>query len=155
MSKKDLTRREFIKYASIGALGAGFSTIVFEPASALQTPSSEPEKISDSLKERQNMKILAIGKPVPGATEEKIYAHVKEEVGRGWELYASGIFREMYSRPDGGGVVLILECADVEEAKKVLDTLPLVKAGLVNYDIIPLGPFTLFSVLFAQEGQEG
>lgn len=98
------------------------------------------------------MKILAIDKILPGATEEKIYPHIKEEAAKGWELYNAGVFREMYFRTDRGGAVLILECTDVEAAKKVLDTLPLVKAGLVDFDIIPLGPFMPFGTLFAKEG---
>lgn len=98
------------------------------------------------------MKILAIDKILPGASEEKIYSHIKEEAAKGWELLSTGVFREMYFRTDRGGAVLVLECADVAEARKVIDTLPLVKAGLVDFDLIPLGPFMPFTTLFAKEG---
>ena len=96
------------------------------------------------------MKILAIDKILPGATEEKIKIHLKEEAAKAWELYSAGVFREMYFRTDRGGAVLIMECADLEEAKKVLDTLPLVKTGLVDFDLIPLGAFVPLATLFEQ-----
>ena len=98
------------------------------------------------------MKILAIDKILPGASEEKIYPHIKEEAAKAWELYNNGVFREMYFRTDRGGAVLILECPDVEEARKVLDSLPLVQAGLVDFEIIPLGPFMPLGSLFAKQG---
>jgi muconolactone delta-isomerase len=97
------------------------------------------------------MKILAVDKILPGATEEKIKSHLKEEAAKGWELYNAGIFREMYFKTgDTPGAVLILETASVEEARQILNELPLVKEGLVDFEIIPLGPFIPFGMLFAQ-----
>ena len=96
------------------------------------------------------MKILAIDKIQPGVNPETdIYPHLKEEAARAWELYNSGVFRELYFKADHGGAVLMLECENVDEARQVLNTLPLVKAGLVDFDIIPLGPFLPFGALFA------
>ena len=94
------------------------------------------------------MKILAIDKILPGATEENIKSHLNQEAVKAWELYKTGVFREMYFRTDRGGAVLIMECADLEEAKKELGDLPLVKAGLVDFDLIPLGPFVPLANLF-------
>ena len=95
------------------------------------------------------MKILAIDKILPAATEEKIYAHLPQEAAKAWELQKSGVVRELYFRQDRGGAVLIMECPDVETARKVIDDLPLVKAGLVEFDLIPLGAFKPFETLFA------
>ena len=66
------------------------------------------------------MKIIAIGKSLPEATEEDFRPHLQEEAARAWELYASGVFRELYFRTDQPDAVLVLECADVEEARKAL-----------------------------------
>ena len=96
------------------------------------------------------MKILAIDKILPEATEEKIKVHLKEEALKAWELYNSGVFREMYFRTDRGGAVIIMECEDLEAAKKVVSDLPIVKAGLVDFDLIPLGPFLPLATLFEQ-----
>ena len=97
------------------------------------------------------MKILAIEKEVPGLTAEDFKPHLKAEAVKVWELYQAGVFRELYFRQDRSEAVLILECADVEDAKQVLNTLPLVKEGLSTFDIIPLGPYPGFSRLFAEE----
>lgn len=94
------------------------------------------------------MKILAIDKILPGATEEKIYTHIKEEAAKAWEFYEQDIVREWYFRQDRGGVVLMLECDSIEAAKDVIDDLPLVKAGLVDFDLIPLGAFKPLASLF-------
>jgi muconolactone delta-isomerase len=97
------------------------------------------------------MKILAIEKEVPGVTAEQFKPHLEAEAARAWELYQAGVFRELYFRQDWPGAVLILECEDVEEANQVLNTLPLVKDGLITFDILPLVAYPGFSRLFAKE----
>ena len=97
------------------------------------------------------MKILAIEKEVPGIADEAFGPHLKAEAARAWELYQAGVLRELYFRTDWSGAVLILECAGVEEANDVLNTLPLVQAGLITFDIIPLKAYPGFSRLFAEE----
>lgn len=94
------------------------------------------------------MKILAIDKLLPGANLDKIKPHLKEEAKMAWENYVSGIIREIYFRQDKPGAVLIMECKDVEEAKKLLSELPLVKERLIEFEFIPLGAFTPFETLF-------
>ena len=96
------------------------------------------------------MKILAIEQETPGATAEQFKLHLKAEAARAWELYQAGVFREMYFDRDRHTAVIMLECADVEQARQVLDTLPLVQAGLITFDVIPLIPYTGFSRLFAE-----
>ena len=95
--------------------------------------------------------ILAIERDVPGVTEKEFKPHLKEEeAARVLELYQAGLFRELYFRQDQPSAVLVLECADIEEANAVLNTLPLVKAGLIAFDIIQLIPYPGFSRLFAR-----
>lgn len=97
------------------------------------------------------MKILAVDKIMPGVNpEQDIYPHLRDEAGRAWELYNQGVIREMYFKTEHGGAVLMMECADKDEARRMLDTLPLVQAKLVDFDIIPLGPFMPLGMLFAQ-----
>ena len=97
------------------------------------------------------MKILAMEKEVPGVVDEDFFPHLKAEAARAWELHQAGVIRELYFRADWLGAVLVLECAGVEEAAGVLSTLPLVKAGLIAFDIIPLKAYSGFSRLFAAE----
>lgn len=49
------------------------------------------------------------------------------------------------------GAVLMLECADVGQANKALNMLPLVEQGLIAFDIIPLAPYPGFARLFVED----
>ena len=97
------------------------------------------------------MKILAIEHEIPGSKGERFEPHLQAEAARLWELYQAGILREIYFRQDQSTAVLILECADEEEAGHVLGTLPLIKEGLIAFEVIPLRPYPGFARLFAQE----
>ena len=97
------------------------------------------------------MKILAMEQEVSGITEEMMKPYLKGEAARAWELYQAGTFRELYFRGDRHQVVLILECAGIEEARRVLGTLPLVQKGLITFEIIPLAPYPGFARLFVAE----
>ncbi len=75
----------------------------------------------------------------------------KRRLLKAWELYQAGVIRELYFRKDWPGAVLMLECADVEQANKALNMLPLVKQGLIAFDIIPLAPYPGFARLFVED----
>ncbi|MBI5958826.1 MAG: superoxide dismutase [Chloroflexi bacterium] len=95
------------------------------------------------------MKILAIEHETPGVTADQFWPLVEAEARRAWELYQSGVFREMYFRADETVAILMLECAGVDEAQQVLATLPLVQAGLISFEVIPLIPYPGFARLFS------
>lgn len=94
------------------------------------------------------MKILVLEKELPGAAPEKFKPHLKAEAYRVWELYQTGVIREMYFRSDCSSAVLMLECSSLREAKEALSTLPLVSEGLIDFDYIPLGPYPGLARLF-------
>ena len=95
------------------------------------------------------MKLLALEREVPGTTAEQFQPFLEAEAAKVWELYQAGVFRELYFRQDRSEAVLVLECADVQEADRVLGTLPLVQQGLITFEVIPLVPYPGFSRLFA------
>ena len=97
------------------------------------------------------MKILAIEKELHGIKADDFKPHLKAEASKAWELYQSGIIREMYFRQDQAIAVFILECTVTREAQEVLNTLPLVKGRLITFDIIPFIPYPGFSKLFSKE----
>lgn len=94
------------------------------------------------------MKILAMEKEVAGVQRDQFAQHLRAEAIRVWSLFTSGALREMYFRGDRTEAVLILECADAAEAARLLDSLPLVQAGLICFEIIPLIPYTGLDRLF-------
>jgi hypothetical protein len=95
------------------------------------------------------MKILAIERDVP-AIDDHAYTPelLHAEAQRAWELYQAGVVRELYFRADCTEAVIMLECASVEQAAVALDSLPLVQAGLVAFDLIPLKAYPGFARLF-------
>jgi len=94
------------------------------------------------------MKILAIEKEVDGITKEQIRPFLKAEAQRAWELYQNGFIREIYFTKNSHNAVLILECTNENEARNILDTLPLVKEKLITFDLLPLVPYDGLARLF-------
>ena len=100
------------------------------------------------------MKILVLPRPVAGVPREEMLKHAPAEVRAVWALYEQGICREFYTRlNEAGRVVLILECTSVEAAQEALATLPFAQMHLIDFDVIPLGPFIGLSQLFDQAEQ--
>jgi hypothetical protein len=81
---------------------------------------------------------------------ERVTSLVKEEAKVVWGLYASGSLRSAHYRSDIPGAVLMLEAADLSEATKTVESLPMVQAGLLKTEIMPLEPYTGFEALFAR-----
>lgn len=98
------------------------------------------------------MKFLALEHEKPGLQAADFQPHLKAEARAVWELYQSGLLRELYFRPDRHTAVLILECQEEAQARAALADLPLVQAGLIEFELIPLAPYTGFERLFAVKG---
>lgn len=96
------------------------------------------------------MKLLCLDVPQPGATPEQYAPHMEAEVRFAWDLYKQGLIRDIYFRQDRPGVAILTEADSVEAARARLMEIPLAKAGLIGWDVIPLGPMTHWEMLFAQ-----
>ncbi len=96
------------------------------------------------------MKILAIEHETPGALPGEFAPHLEAEATQLWKLYQSDLVREFYFRGDRSEAVLMLECVNLDQAQGLLDSLPLVKAGLVRFELIPLNPYPGFARLFSK-----
>src|SRR5213082_1792800 len=101
------------------------------------------------------MKILVLPKPIEGVSREELLQHAAAEIQAVWELYAQRICREFYTRAnEPGRVVLMFESASVEAANESLATLPFARLHLIDFDLIPLAPFTGLSSLFRAPTEE-
>ncbi len=94
------------------------------------------------------MQILAIDKMKEGVNNEILTPHLPQELAATINLYLEEKIRTFYFRKDRPGVVFILECESIEEARKTLDQLPLVQEGLLDFEYIPLGPLEPLKMLF-------
>jgi len=97
------------------------------------------------------MKILALEREAPGLSGSDFQPHLNAEAARAWELYQDGVIRELYFHADQHTAVLVLECAGLAEANQVLAALPMVQAGLISFELIPLVAYPGFARLFASE----
>lgn len=96
------------------------------------------------------MRILALEVESQDAAEEDFLPFLAAEALKVWQLQQDDIIREIYFHRDRHSAVLMLECDSVEVAKRELSELPLVSAGLIEFDFIPLVPYPGFARLFAQ-----
>lgn len=96
------------------------------------------------------MKLLCLDVPAPGATLDQYGPHLVDEVRHTWELYKSGLVRDIYFRQDRPGVAIIAEADSVEAAREQLMQVPLAKVGLIAWEVIPLGPMLNWELLFAK-----
>ena len=95
------------------------------------------------------MKVLVITSNARQAQAVDFVSHSKAEAGRVWELYKEGTLREIYFRGDRPDAVLVLECPDLESAREAVESLPLVREGLLEYELIALKPYPGLERLFA------
>jgi hypothetical protein len=93
-------------------------------------------------------KMIALEKELPGVTADQFAPLLKDEARKVWQLYQEGVIREIYFRQDEHSAVIILECESVSQAELILQSLPLVKAGLIRFELIPLVPYPGFARLF-------
>ena len=85
-----------------------------------------------------------------GTPRKNVIRLIREEAKAVWKLYESGIVRELYYIEDLSGAVLTVEATQFEDVKKAVETLPMIQAGLLEPDYIPLKPYTGFGKLFAK-----
>ena len=88
-----------------------------------------------------------------GVTREQISKVMPNEVRDTVKLYLDGKIQQWYARGDGKGVVFFLDCKNVDEAKTVLEKLPLIKANFASFEYLPLGPLSPLRYLLAPSAQ--
>jgi hypothetical protein len=84
--------------------------------------------------------VLVILTPRQGVTPQQIVAVIPDEIQATVKLYLEGKIREWYSRGDGKGVIFLLEVTTEDEARGLMETLPLAKQQLMDHEYIPVGP---------------
>jgi hypothetical protein len=96
------------------------------------------------------VKILALAQPLKQANPAELMPTIVAETQRAWALMQQNVIREIYVREDNPLTVVILECASADEARQILSEMPLAKAGVITFEIIPLAPFSALQILFQQ-----
>jgi hypothetical protein len=84
--------------------------------------------------------VLVILTPKQGVTPQQIMAVIPDEIQATVRLYLDGRIREWYSRGDGKGVIFLVDAKTEDEARALMETLPLAKEHLMDHEYIPVGP---------------
>ena len=84
--------------------------------------------------------VLVILTPKQGVSPQQLMAVIPEEIRATVKLYLDGRIREWYSRGDGKGVIFLLDVKTEDEARVIMETLPLAKEQLMDHKYIPVGP---------------
>jgi hypothetical protein len=85
--------------------------------------------------------VMVLLTPKQAVTRQQIMAVMPSEIRETVKLYLDGKIRQWYSRGDGkGGVIFLIDAKTQDEARAVMETLPLSKGQLVDHEYIPVGP---------------
>jgi hypothetical protein len=84
--------------------------------------------------------VLVILTPKQGVTPQQIMAVIPEEIRATVKLYLDGKIRQWYSRGDGKGVIFLVDVKTEDEARALMEALPLAKEQLMDHEYIPVGP---------------
>ena len=108
-------------------------------ASVAQSQSGQAEGASGVAlpKTTEVMVILTVKQ---GVTRQQITAIMPSEIRETVKLYLDGKIRQWYSRGDANGVIFLIDAKTQDEARAVVETLPLAKERLMDHEYIPVGP---------------
>src|SRR5580692_7061926 len=97
-------------------------------------------------------KVLAIGQFTKVPTPEQIKAIFPKEVPATLRLYLAGKIDQWWIRQTQTGPVFLLNVTSLEEARALMEQLPLGQAGLMRHEFIELGPLTPLHLLLTDDG---
>ena len=97
-------------------------------------------------------KILAIGQFTNPPTPEQIKEFFPLEVPATLRLYLAGKIDQWWIRQTQTGPVFLLNVTSLEEARDLMENLPLGQAGLMKHEFIELGPLTPLHLLLTDGG---
>ena len=98
--------------------------------------------------------VLVIETPKQGVTPQQIIAVIPEEIRATVKLYFDGKISQWYSRGDGRGVIFLVDAKTEDEARSIMETLPLAKEQLMDHEYIPVGPLMPLRALMGPGAQQ-
>ena len=116
-----------------------FLTAMLPVASVAQSQSGVAPGVP-SVAVPKTTEVLVIQTPKKGITPQQIMAVIPSEIRATVKLYLDGKIREWYSRGDGKGVIFLVDATSEDEARALMETLPLAKEQLMDHEYIPVGP---------------
>jgi hypothetical protein len=81
-------------------------------------------------------------------------AVIPAEIRATVKLYIDGKIRQWFSRGDGKGAIFLIDVKTEDEARAIMETLPLAKEQLMDHEYIPVGPLMPLRALMGPEAQQ-
>jgi hypothetical protein len=134
----------WIKLAGFGVFAASLVAISPTASLAQTTRPLDPALVVPTTK------LLAIGSFTATATPSLSKPVLPSEVRETVRLYLNGKIDQWFIQQDQSGVVFIMNLTDPKEAHELLEKLPLGQAGLMEFQIIPLGPISPLRMLLSE-----
>lgn len=142
MSSRSLSQKIFLSLA-VSALVTAASPVAW----AQGAPAGSGGATASPMPMTPTTRVLAIGRLTKPPTTAELQAIMQTEVRDTVDLYLAGKIADWYVAKDAPGVVFILDVRAVDEARQLTMALPLVKAGLMQFQFIPLGPLAPLKLL--------
>jgi len=98
--------------------------------------------------------VIVIQTAKQGVTPQQVMAVIPAEIRATVKLYLDGKIRQWYSRGDGKGVVFLVDAKTEDEARAIMETLPLAKEQLMDHEYVPVGPLMPLRVLMGPGAQQ-
>src|SRR5216683_3928387 len=125
---------------------------VLPAASVLAQTQASPQPPS-GVPSPKTTEVMVILTAKQGVTRQQIMNVMPAEIRATVKLYLDGKIRQWYSRGDGRGVVFFLDAKTEDEARAVMETLPLAKEQLMDHQYIPVGPLMPMRALIGPGAQ--
>ena len=127
------------------------------PLASLAQSQSEAALGVPSVAIPKTTEVLVIQTAKQGVTPQQIQqivAIMPAEIRATVKLYFDGKIRQWYSRGDGKGVIFLVDAKTADEARALMETLPLAKEDLMDHEYIPVGPLMPLRALMGPAAQQ-
>lgn len=92
------------------------------------------------------MKVMAIG-TLKSLSPEQQQTYMPSEVPATLQLYLEGKMEQFWLQDQKKGVIFLMNVDSVDEADQLLKNLPLGRANLLTFDLLPIGPLLPLGLL--------
>ena len=123
------------------------------PAASIAQSQPGAAQASSAAARPATTEVMVIQTAKQGVTRQQIMAVMPAEIRATVKLYLDGKIRQWYSRGDGRGVVFLVDAKTEDEARALMDTLPLAKEQLMDHEYIPVGPLMPLMTLIGAGAQ--
>ena len=117
-------------------------TLVHDAADQLATP-----RPRSGVPSPKTTEVMVIQTAKQGVSLDQIVSIMPAEIRATVKLYLDGKIRQWYSKGDGRGVVFFIDAETADEARTIIDAMPLSKEHLMDHEYIPVGPLMQLTAL--------